>query len=170
MKQFFALFALVFFASTGAFASTAMVKALAPLERDAYDMAISRVKVRGTTAAQQLKDYAERVKGFEDGYKLSLRLAAKDFPEADDGQEVVGLARIIDVIDMITEAGGSNDHTPAESAKRDAEVRDLLFKVRDLGGLVGVESSSWSTCGVTFPGVIILDVKAKEVISISPAH
>ncbi len=151
-----------------AFASNEIVKALAPLTGAAYGMDIQRTKVRGKNAREMLEDYASRVKGYEDPYTVSLRLAAKDFPEADDGSSVVGLARIIDVTEFIVDPS-ARGLSRAEHAARTAFVRDLLFEVRDLGGRIGVESHSWSTCGVTFPGVFILDVDAKEVISISPA-
>lgn len=150
--------------------ASAIIKTLAPLKADAYGMSIRSIKVKGTDAKSLLTDYAERVKGFDEEYTVSLRLAAKDFPEADDGQQVVGLARIIDVIDFINQPSGDNGYSAAENAARTALIRDLLFQVRNLGGLIGVESGSWSTCGVTFPGVFILDVKAKEVITLSPSN
>lgn len=160
-----------FLSFQGAQASDAMVDALEPITQESFGMAISRSRVRGADARAMLEDYAERVKGYEKGeYKVLMRMSARDFPETDDGQSIVGLARIVDVVTFITEPNGDEGHTPVELRQREALVRRLLFQVRDLGGLIGVESDNWSTCGVSFPGVFILDVKKKEVLSISPAN
>ncbi len=163
--------AVLLLSAAGARASDAMVETLRPITQESFGMEIGRSKVRGANARAMLVDYAERVKGFEQGdYKVLMRMSPSDFPETDDGQSIVGLAKIVDVVSFITEPNGSFDGTAEERRAREVLVRGLLFQVRAQGGLIGVESHNWSTCGVSFPGVIILDVKKKEVLSISPAN
>lgn len=150
------------------FASQAITRALRPFESKAFGQRVSITKVHGDTLKEMLTDYAERVKGYERGeYKLIQRMTSKQIPEADDGQNVIGLARIVDVAYLISDQSGQ-DREDAEVQKRQKATLDLLFKVRELGGLIGVESDSWGTCGVSFPGVIVVDPKSHEVYSISP--
>lgn len=159
----------MFLGSLNAFASDAIVQVLAPLTEAPIEFAIYRTKVEGKTAVEQFRYYAETVMGWEKGdYKINMRMEPKDFPEADGGENVLGLAKIIDVSSYISAPTG--DDSDSDFAKRDALVRKVLFQARDLGGLVGLESFSWHTCGVAFPGVIILDVKGKELIALSPAN
>lgn len=168
MKKFLLVCVMGALLSSPAFASKAMLRVLRPL-KGGYGMEVGSVKVRGSDARELLRDYAERIKGFAE-YKIKMHMRLGEFPETDGSEEVIGLARVIDVVDYITDPTGDSGFDRDERKARQAEVRDLLFRVRDMGGLIGVDSHSWSTCGVTFPGVIILDVKAKEVISISPAE
>ena len=166
---FLGISALLF--STVSLASQEMVDALKPLTTKKYNMSIDRTKVRGSTARQMLEDYAVRVKEFEEDYTVSTRLSSEDFPDVDEGNSVVGLTKIVDVVGLIADAYYQSDElSEAQMRSRKVEVRNLLFKVRDLGGRIGIESDSWSACGVSFPGVIILDTNEKEVISISPAN
>jgi hypothetical protein len=92
---------------------------------------------------------------------------ADQIPEV-DGANLVGLARIIDVVRLVVDPLNNFDGTEAERRRRETLVRRVLFQVRDLGGRVGVTSHAWDVCGMTVPGVFVLDPQAKEVIGLFP--
>ena len=151
-------------------ASKEILNALAPFKTDKWEMKLTKYKVRGDSAREMLKDYGQRVKGLEDGFKISLDLPRNEVPDPDDGNDVVALTKIVNVTHLIANPGSTNDMSESDLKKLEKEARDILFEVRDLGGRIGVESSSWGSCGVSYPGVIVLDTEENEVIAISPKN
>lgn len=164
MKKYCFLGLIFAFFSSGAIASDAMVKALAPLTREPIEFRIVRYDLKGSGVGKLLRDFAERINGWETGdYRIVRRMAVRDFPEPDGGENVIGFARILDVLYLVTDStrDGGND-------AKEAIVKKALFKARDLGGRVGVVSSAWQACGVDFPGVFILDKEDREAIVLTP--
>lgn len=128
----------------------------------------SVTKVKGFSAEEMLADYAN-----QSGYDISetkilLKMKSEDIPETDGGDSVVGLARNVDVVSIGTYVVSAGDQLDSKLIEN--KLLGLLFNITKAGGLVGVESHGWSTCGVTFPSVIILDMNKKVVYSLRPAN
>ena len=123
--------------------------------------------VTGSTVKEMLKSYAEVSKKHDMlEVKIYTRMDASMIPSADDAQDIVGLAKNVDV------AGFAVDLYTLES---DSQIKILrktslaeLFKITKAGAFVGVESHSWNVCGTQIPGLIVLDPVAKKVFSLTP--
>lgn len=145
--------------STPSFASEEMMNVLRPMA-EKLGLKIDRTEVRGTTARAQLAYYAEYILGWEEGYDLILRGTAKDLPTGDADNRLV-LTKIVDVADVAYL--NLSDNSTGGDREANAILRNALFQVRDLGALVGATSYGSVACGVTIPGIVVLDVAGKEL-------
>lgn len=128
----------------------------------------SKTKVKGKTAREMLKNYAEKSGYDMDEVKIMLRLKSDELPESDDGTSLVGLARNVDVVGYAVDVYSNLDPKTLDEAQKKA--LKALFDLTNSGVLVGVESSGWVVCGVTFPALIVLDVENGIVYSLIPTN
>jgi len=146
--------------------------ASSPVDGDFEDLEIGfasfrKTKVKGKNVKEMLLDYAKK-----SGYDMSevqilLKMTKEQIPGGDDGSDIIGLARNIDVAGLAVDLHSSivdDKKLKALTAKAVA----ALFEVTGAGALVGVESTGWIVCGSTVPSLIILDPETGVVYSLSP--
>jgi hypothetical protein len=125
------------------------------------------VKVTGTSVKSMLTSYAKESNKHDlSEVKIYTKMDSSKIPEADDSQDVVGLTKNVDAVRFAFDLYEIED-TATQKALRKTAL-DHLFSLTKAGAFVGVESGSWSACGTTFPGLIVLDPESKIVYSLTP--
>jgi hypothetical protein len=146
--------------------------ASSPVDGDYEDLEVGfasfrKVKVKGKNVEEMLLDYAKK-QGYDmSEVKILLRMTKDQIPVGDDGSDVIGLARNIDVAGLAVDLHSSEIDDKKLKALT-AKAVTALFEVTGAGALVGVESTGWIACGSTVPSLIILDPETGVVYSLSP--
>lgn len=142
--------------------------AMAILEKTAtgnseYGVRFSVTKVKGETAKEMLKDYAEQ----SEYEKAIYFMKSEEVPQSED-DSVVGFAKNVDVFYFAVDLYRVDENDKNVLKKLSKEALSALFEATAAGAKVGAESNSWATCGVYFPGLIILNPKTKEMYQLVP--
>lgn len=126
-------------------------------------------KVVGSTTKEMLTDFGHK-RGYEAGeLKILMRMTASELPEVDGGEQIIGLAKNVDVVHLAVDLYSEITDDGARAKLRKTALTKL-FDLTKAGAFVGVESSGWGACGVMFPSLIILNPEKKKVFSLAPKN